>query len=453
MSEAATIENGVKLTMRQILAGVGVCVLVLSGLAITYANGGMDAWMEPFFSPDQADQVDLAQSLSPLPVNVATITFVDSIEQVRNYTGTIRARQRSDLGFELAGQIKAVHVDEGDTVEKGQLLAELDLKTINAQKGVIVARIAQAKSVMAELEAGPRRETIRAAQAVVDEAKSSHDHATATLQRRSNLREARALSTAEFEQAAYAVQAALAVLNVAKEKLAELKAGTRQEKIAAQRSVIQQLESSRQEIDVAISKSHLIAPFSGTVTRRYLDPGSIAPASAPIIKLVQQNRLEAWIGLPVSVATEVELQKEYTIQIDRNRFSATASAKIQELDPATRTQTVLFELDPMASEKVVSGQLCEIQFVTSVNTSGCWIPTSALTRSVRGLWSVMVITPDESGNGFRTEKRDIEVIKTESNRVLARGTVEEGDLIVADGIHRVSEDQWVVPSKQQDIAL
>ena len=124
--------------------------------------------------------------------------------------------------------------------------------------------------------------------------------------RRKTLRESGAISIEEFDQAEFAKRTAIANFEAAQQQLAELLAGTRQEKIDAQQSVVKQLEAAVTEIDVMLAKSVLTAPFAGTVTRRYLDPGSIAQPSAPVIKLVEQDHLEAWIGLPVSIASAME---------------------------------------------------------------------------------------------------------------------------------------------------
>lgn len=435
--------HAIKLTKRQIFWLLGIAALAT---AIAFAVNGP---LSQFFASSTSAGEDVATQLRPLAVNVGSVEFVETITQARAYTGTIRARHRSDLGFELSGKIESVAVDEGDQVSQGQVLAKLDTETLDAQKSAILARLDQAKSVMAELDAGPREERVLAAKASVDAAQSNFSNAQLNLSRRKRLKEAAAISSEEYDQALFAERSARANLTATQEQLAELETGTRKEKIAAQLAAVRQLEASAKEIEVAISKSDLTAPFDGTVTRRYLDQGSIANASAPVIKLVEQQHLEAWIGVPVSIASDIEKGAKHEIRIGKNTFFGQVSAKIQELDPVTLTQTVVFELEPAASQKVVSGQVCETNIASSVDTAGCWIPTSALTKGVRGLWSVMVIVPDESEmGGYRAEKRDIEILKTDANRILASGTIGSGDRIVIDGVHRIGEGQWVVPTDE-----
>ena len=97
---------------------------------------------------------------------------------------------------------------------------------------------------------------------------------------------------------------------------------------------------------------------------------------------------------------------------------------------------------------------------------GFWIPRSALTKGVRGLWSVLSVElVDDRGaetsadpnlvsfsdsdktqsedSKYTLKRRDVDVIQIESNEVLVRGTVQEGDRIVASGVQKLVADQIV----------
>lgn len=387
-----------------------------------------------------------ADAVKPLPVNVMKVEFVESIQESRTYTGVVRARRRSELAFELSGIVKSIDVDEGDIVTSGDVMARLDTETLLARKRASEASLRQANSQLEELESGPRQEFIRASRAALAAAKSQLDNAVVNLKRRRPLHDVGAISDDEYDQALFAEKTARANFNSAQQQLSELEAGTRSEKIAAQQSAVGQLQAALDEVEVAIGKSQLIAPFDGTVTRRYLDPGSIAGPSMPVVKLVEQEHLEAWIGLPVSIVAKLQKDSRHELVIGDRPVYGTVRAWIGELDPVTRTQTVLFTLDPEAANYVVSGQLCQLSVTSEVASSGFWLPTSALSRGVRGLWSVMVLVPNESGEAFLAQRRDVEVVRTDSDRVLARGTITSGDRIVADGVHRIADGQLVVPA-------
>lgn len=447
MSDTSKTQSNPGLTVTARQLGVIVLLLLAAVGAAAYQNG----W---FTGEADANESDNAATQTILPVNTLQIHFVDSIEQTRGYTGTVRARRRSELAFEMAGKINQVLVDDGEHVEAGQVIAQLDTSTLMAKQEAMRAQLAQSKFVMSELDAGPRQQQIAAATAETTAAKSEYDNAKIRSKRREALAKSKAIPVEEYDQSKLDVKMAKARWQSAFERLSELKAGTRKEQLSAQKANVTQLEASVKEMEVAISKSNLVAPYAGTITKRYLDPGSIAQPASPVFMLVEQSNLEAWVGLPVSVAAQTKIGQQYSVVVGEESFDVTASAKIKELDVGTRTQAVLFEFTPEAAETVVSGQLCRIQITTEVATSGFWIPNTALARGVRGLSSLMKLVPDDDRPElYRIRRCDIEVIKTDSNRVLAKGTISEGDLVVSDGLHRISNGQLVSLAEVTSTAL
>ena len=422
------------------LVGVVIVLSVAFAAVVAYQKG----WLLGGESAGGSSTVDLANVKTVLPVNAQRIRFVDSIEQTRGYTGIVRARRSSELAFELAGKIKEVLVDEGQRVETGQVIATMDIETLQAQQAATLAQLAQAKFLMNELEAGPRKQQIAVADAETTAARSEFADARIRAERRHELFKKNAISVEEYDQAKLSVRTAKARWQAASQRLAELKAGTRQEQLSAQQAAVTQLEAAANEIEVAINKSNLLAPFSGAITKRHLDPGSIVQPSSPVCKLVEQIKPQARIGLPVNVASKIKVGQQYTVHVAHASYDTSVLAKIQELDGATRTQAVLFEFPPEAAQAVVPGQLCRIQITTEVETAGYWVPNSAITGGVRGLSSLMKLVPDaEQPELFRIRRCDIEIIKTDSNQILVKGTIADGDLVLANGLHRVASGQLV----------
>jgi RND family efflux transporter MFP subunit len=392
-------------------------------------------------------QTTLDNAPEPLPVNTISISLESDVTQTQSYTGTIQAKQSSDLAFELPGTVTEVLVREGDSVTKGQVLARLDTRTLMARRAATEAQLDQAKARLDELYAGPRDERIRSAMEQVRARESDYRLAALNRDRRQSLHNAGAVSDEEFDQARFGVQAAEANLKDARERLNELETGTRKEQLAAQASAVRQLESSLDEIDVSLQKSELIAPFAGTISRRYADNGSVASAAVPIVRLIESGNLEAVVGLPPDVAMSIihSSDSSVTLNVGEREISASVRSRVRELDPVTRTQNILLDIDPTDATVVVPGELCEWRIEQTVNRSGFWLPASALTRGVRGLWSVMVAV-DLNGQSL-AEKRDIEIVLTESDRVLARGMLSDGDRVVLDGLHRVAAGQRIVDTK------
>ena len=424
------------------LVGVIAIVLAIAIGAVVYQNG----WLGGQSSVAQTDPAD---SQTVLPVNTQRMQYVESIEQTRTYTGTIRAHRTSDLAFETAGKIIEVLVNDGDQVEAGQVIARLDTDTLTAQQVATLAKLDQSRFLMSELDAGPRKQQIAAATADTAAAKSDYENAKVRAKRREELAKNNAIPVEEYEQAKFDVKSTKARWQSAFERLSELKAGTRQEQLSAQQATVAQIEASAKEMEVMIDKSTLVAPYAGTIVKHYLDPGSIAGPLTPVCKLVEQGNLEAWIGLPMNVAAQTKVGQQHTVLIGDKSYEVTLAAKIKELDTNTRTQALLFKFPTEATETIVPGQLCQIEISTEVPTAGYWVPNTAITRGVRGLSSLMTLVPDaDQPELFRVCRCDVEIVKTDSQRVLVQGTISNGDLVVTNGVHRIAIGQLVSLAEQ-----
>ena len=238
------------------------------------------------------------------------------------------------------------------------------------------------------------------------------------------------------------MQARTAQLEAAKHDLQELLNGTRKEQIEAQRAVVAELDAAIADIDVDLRKSTLRAPFSGTIARRLADDGTVVQAGQAVFRLVEDQALEAWIGLPVYATAQLEEESTQRVKIGGQLFNATVSGRFPEVDPTTRTRTVVLSLDAEATKQVVHGQVVRLQLEETVAASGYWLPSTALTKGARGLWTSYVVVYAESDE-FQVERRDVEVIHTESDRVLVRGTLNSGDRVIKSGTHRVVPGQLV----------
>lgn len=383
-----------------------------------------------------------------LIVETTTVQPVSSFEVAREYTGTIVARRVSELSFERPGLLHSVQVDQGATVTKGMPLATLDTEHLRTQRRESIARRDQATAVLKEMVAGPRQEDIDAARAHVESLEAEVELMKLQTDRSRRLLRKRAASQDQFDEFAFGLKARQALLRQAQHELGELVNGTRQEQIDAQSANVERIDAAIADIDVDLRKSELKAPFSGTIARRFADDGTVVGAGQQILKLVEDTALEAWVGLPVATSTGMLSNSVHRARIAGHMFDMRVCGRRPEVDLDTRTRTVIFKLDSMASQHVVHGQIVRLQLEQLVTAAGYWVATTALTEGERGLWSCLVAVPDElrvsaKQDQYRIERRDVEVLHTESDRVLVRGTLSSGDRVVVRGTHRISPGQAV----------
>ena len=402
----------------------------------------------------QSDDVPQTQALtsgSILPVKTLHIEPVDSYQVSRAYTGTVAASRISELGFERSGKLIEIAVDQGSRVVKGMPLAYLDNKNLQAQERELLAERAQALAQLKELQAGPRSETIAAAQASVRDLQHQLELARNRSARRQALYTEGAISREEFEDADINQSVLQARLDEAQSNLDELLAGTRSEQIEAQQASIEQLDANLANLRIDLEKSSLKAPFNGTISARQVDEGTVVSSGQSILRLVEDGPLEVRIGIPVAAANRLKQGSTLPVKIAQKIYQARVVSILPELDSSTRTLTVVLTLEPRSAGIVSPGQVARLQLTENIATSGYWLPTTALVRGKRGLWSIYVLGqphPEKSllkegAQLFPVEKRDVEVLHTEGDRVLVRGTLQKGNQIIVNGNHRLVPGQLV----------
>jgi RND family efflux transporter MFP subunit len=393
------------------------------------------------------------QTSRALPVEVSQIEKVDRISSDRFYSGTVEARRSSDLGFERLGKVSSILVEEGQAVERGAPLVILDTRSLRLQLRQTQAQQAEAQARLDELKAGPRPEVIRAARARVQELLSRKELAQIRLLRREELLERRAISKEEFDTATFEVSALEATLEAAQYELDELLAGTRVEQILSQEAVVEQLSAQVATLQLEIEKSTLRAPFAGRISERLVDEGRVVGIAEPVMSILEDSAPRVKIGLPIDVSRDLSPGTPLPIMVGDESYQAELISILPELEGRTRSATALLQIPDTAGSLLKSGEVARLKLTQDVDISGFWLPTSALTRGVRGLWSCTVLEPVNDGppsKRYRARRIDVEILLSEEDRVLVRGPLQSGDLVVNSGINRIAAGQIVRPALSLD---
>lgn len=413
--------------------------LTIVGLCFLLAGVGIGR-----FEPNQASIKTPATTqpqVKPLPVTTTQVQSTKSYQMQQSYTGEVVALRTSEIGFERVGKLIAVLVDEGDRVETGTILAKLDTSNLAAQLQSLRARKAQAAAKLAELKNGERKEKIAAAQAQVRDLTRQLELSQIKRDRREYLYDEGAIAQEQLDEVDFNSQALAERLSNARSNLAELVNGTRSEQIQAQQAAVEQLTAQIADLEITIGKSSLKAPFSGTIARRNFDEGTVVEAGKSIVRLTEDSQPEVKIGVPLDIAATLQPGSEQPVEIGEATYSAKVKAVLPEVDPATRTRTVVLQLGSAA--QVSPKQIARLLVTQTVATEGYWLPVTALVKSDRGLWSCYAVVAADEPHSHQVERRLIEVLETDGEQALVRGTLQQGDAIVTDGTQRLVSGQLV----------
>ncbi len=334
----------------------------------------------------------------PLEVEVVTPAFAESYDVMREFVGEVEPARQTAVAFDLAGSVAAIHFDEGARVSIGEALAELDTERLMAQQRELRARVSEAEAnvSLASIRAG------RVEQAFEEDAASA----------------------LEWDEAREGLRAAEAARERARAAL--------------------------DRVDVEINKSILYAPYDAIIIARMADEGRVVAPGDPMFMLLEDKAPEARIAMPSAAANALASGTEVHCWVEGQRYPAIVRAVLPARERRTRTVDVLLQLDARIGE-INTGDAAVIKRPIPVASRGTWLPMSALTEDVRGLWACFVIKQDNSGNAV-VSRRPIELLHQDGERVFVRGALDPKDRIVASGTHRLVEGLRVSPATDTEQA-
>lgn len=198
-----------------------------------------------------------------------------------------------NLAFNATGRIERIHVQEGDIVKEGQLLAELDRERYDANVKRLKAQVEAQRAVLAALQAGTRRQQIEEARESVRKAEALLQNTEREYLRLKALLSGNAVSKQAFDNAETAYIAAQHDLKAAQEALSLAIEGPRKEDIEAARATLVSYEAALEYAVKEMQDSLLYAPANGVVENRLLEPGDMAGPNVPVMTLALMEPL--WV--------------------------------------------------------------------------------------------------------------------------------------------------------------
>jgi len=337
-----------------------------------------------------------ASESSAVTVAVAEVKAGDLSEEVE-VTGELTSYADTLVAAKLGGKMVEVRVREGDRVSKGQVLAvqdQSDLR-IQLQQAEAAVRAAEANLKQAEvaakvqpaqtdaqiqsaraallaaqarlraLQTGARPQERQQAEQQVTAARANYELAKANFERAKQLYEQGAIPKQQYDAQKAAYEAAQAQLRQAEEALSLVREAPRREEIeAAEHAVKQGEEAYRQALlgksqielrqqQVAAARAALAqarancaylkqqltdtvirAPFDGWVAQRFVDHGSMVGQGAPIVRLVDLQRLYFEATLPETLLREVRVGMPVQVRVDAFP-ERVFMGKVEAIYPAT----------------------------------------------------------------------------------------------------------------------
>ena len=193
-------------------------------------------------------------------------------------------------------------------------------------------------------------------------------------------------------------------------------------------------KSQQDFYQVKLEQTKILAPFNGLIQSRYLDEGTVINPGLPILEILDSEKVEAHIAMPLNLVNKVSLKQIYAFNLNGKPVLGT----LKRLSPmslgGSNNRLAIFEFNTF----FVPGAVINLELEIYENARGTWIPIKALSQSDGGLWSVYTV--DRSN---KINKELVEVIYYEGTNAFVSGTLKNGDQVIKGGATKVIEGQLI----------
>lgn len=207
----------------------------------------------------------------------------------------------------------------------------------------------------------------------------------------------------------------------------------------------QQLQRQLATIETQIEASQIKAPFDCIVDEIFAIENSLVRPQMPVLRVIDAGTPRVKINLPRRISRLIRPDQEFIFLIEDGTLKGRLHKKAISENPAGSI-TVWFDvISDLSDIDFVFRESVEARFDFQVDRSGYWLPLTALCRTAEGLWSVFVVVSDDVSNKppGRIARKLVRIVQLSDALALIDGDFDEGEIVVANGTHRVVPGQTV----------
>jgi RND family efflux transporter MFP subunit len=321
------------------------------------------------------------RDVSANPLVVATVRPAKGgIALTSSQIGSVHPYQEADLFAKISGYLKALHVDYGSRVKRGQLLAEIDDPEVQKEADRAAAALVQSRAAVRQAKARVESAIAdkKAADAAVEQAKADIDRFTsarkyraAVLKRHQDLVAKRAipqevadedLDNYESSMSAERSARAAAVTAQAQASAAQAKIDQAEADVAEAEAKVEVDEANLAKARVFVDYMKITSPYDGVITRREFFPGAFIRSAAegntvPLLSVARTDRVRVVTHIQDRYVPYTDVGDPAEVTLDSlapEVFKGKVSRFADKEDPASRTMYTEIDL-PNANGRIRPG--------------------------------------------------------------------------------------------------
>lgn len=305
--------------------------------------------------------------------------------------GTVQSRVTSELSFQTSGRLVSRHVEVGDEIKAGQVLAQLDPLALQF--------------------------SVQSAQASLQDAQAKLQNAIITEKRQRNLAAVQATSIQDLEVA--------------------------EQNLSAAQAAVAEAQARLHKADEQLSYAQLKARFSGVVTAVSAEEGQTVAAGQTIVTVAYLDQRDAVIDIPEAALRNITLGYRFEIALQMDPL-VKCTGELREISPAADAATRLRRvkiaiIDAPAQFRLGSVVTAIPQGVTNSLPHPLFVPASAILERLQQHF-VWVIDPAS----LTVNLRRVQIITSPRREtVQVVSGLQEGEQIVIAGVHSLQPGQKI----------
>ncbi|WP_182186655.1 HlyD family secretion protein [Pectinatus frisingensis] len=221
-----------------------------------------------------------------------------------------------NVGFKISGHVDQRLVDEGDSVKKRQLIANLETKDLQLNVDNANAQLLAAQATLSELRNGSRRQDVSAAQAAVRSAEADKKNAETEYQRMQQLFIDSAVSAQDRDRSLTTYKTASAHADQAAQQLSVIEEGPRYEEIELASAKVEQAKKQFELAKTQLAYAQIMTPIDGFVLSKNIEPGEYVSAGTPIVTIGDLDHVWLKAYIPENDLGRVKLGQKVSITTD-----------------------------------------------------------------------------------------------------------------------------------------
>jgi len=286
--------------------------------------------------------------------------------------GTLE-RDRVEVKVESNEPIIAIYVQDGQMLKAGDLILEQDPARLERALAQQSALRDQSAARLAELERGPRTETIREARASLESSRASAKNAAASLKRAQEMFARDLSNQSDLDFATTRSETSIAAEKAASEALNLLLNGTTVEELDQASAALKAADAGISRVQLDIDRLKVYAPVDGMLDKRLYQLGERPQIGATVSVILDSTRTFARIYVPEPLRASVQPGEELQVRIDGSDRPLTGRVRWVSADASftpyfaltehDRSRlSYLAEVDVPAASALPSGLPLEVDF-------------------------------------------------------------------------------------------